>query len=281
MPRARHNHPAPKTALFLKRLSANSPSDIHAFYALAKAAHISKSHALHIAWRAGYGFKGGKTRHLDASGFLPKTLTPLARQYATQLPHILKQYEHFFLALTKEARKKGVPYEMLKDAQVDASLAALNKYDPSKGTLSSYVTRAWKLPITAAAGRFFRLKQLNRPAEHARATPDRRLGKRRLGYSPAGKYSDELPARNPTPFEINALHDERGDLQRAIATLSDVEQRVLRHRFKLDGHEWLTHKELAKQIGKTASGTHFIEQRALRKLREALDRDAPMEWLKE
>jgi RNA polymerase primary sigma factor len=81
-------------------------------------------------------------------------------------------------------------------------------------------------------------------------------------------FGDLLPDEN-VPCSDELLSDEqlKGEIERAMHTLTEGEARVLRMYYGLDGHESMTLEEIGSYVGRTRERVRQIKEKALSKLR--------------
>jgi len=81
-------------------------------------------------------------------------------------------------------------------------------------------------------------------------------------------FGDLLPDEN-VPCSDEVLSDEqlKGEIERAMHTLTEGEARVLRMYYGLDGHEAMTLEEIGSYVGRTRERVRQIKEKALGKLR--------------
>jgi RNA polymerase sigma factor (sigma-70 family) len=83
---------------------------------------------------------------------------------------------------------------------------------------------------------------------------------------PKGRHLDELADPEGDPHEQAVASLEAARLRRLIGKLPELEQRVLRWRYGLNG-ERLAHRQVAARLGVSVGTAWTLEQRALEMLR--------------
>ena len=144
-----------------------------------------------------------------------------------------------------------------------ALLRSVDKFDCSRGfKFSTYACRAIISSFSSSSAKSARYR-VHFPTE----------------FDPALEKSDELERRRETE-EAETVDELRGVLNENLAGLSDVEKQVLSARFDLDRPMGMdgpprskTLKQVAELIGVTKERVRQIQNKALDKLRIALDDD--------
>jgi len=92
-------------------------------------------------------------------------------------------------------------------------------------------------------------------------------------------FGDLLPDEN-VPCSDEVLSDEqlKGEIERAMHTLTEGEARVLRMYYGLDGHEAMTLEEIGSYVGRTRERVRQIKEKALSKLRHPARADTLKEY---
>ncbi|MEE3233784.1 MAG: RNA polymerase sigma factor RpoD/SigA [Candidatus Latescibacterota bacterium] len=92
-------------------------------------------------------------------------------------------------------------------------------------------------------------------------------------------FGDLLPDEN-VPCSDEVLSDEqlKGEIERAMHTLTEGEARVLRMYYGLDGHEAMTLEEIGSYVGRTRERVRQIKEKALSKLRHPARSDTLKEY---
>jgi RNA polymerase primary sigma factor len=92
-------------------------------------------------------------------------------------------------------------------------------------------------------------------------------------------FGDLLPDEN-VPCSDEVLSDEqlKGEIERAMHTLTEGEARVLRMYYGLDGHESMTLEEIGSYVGRTRERVRQIKEKALSKLRHPARSDTLKEY---
>lgn len=147
-----------------------------------------------------------------------------------------------------------------------ALLRSVDKFDCSRGfKFSTYACRAILSSFSSSSAKTARYR-VHFPTE----------------FDPALEKSDELERRRETE-EAETVDELRGVLNGNRAGLSEVEQQVLSARFDLDRPMSIdgpprskTLKQVAELIGVTKERVRQIQNKALDKLRLALDDDEPV-----
>jgi RNA polymerase primary sigma factor len=88
--------------------------------------------------------------------------------------------------------------------------------------------------------------------------------------------SEMIPdPRNPSPERGMVRDDEFATIRKLLDAIDEREARILRMRFGFDGHEPLTLKEIAAEIGISRERVRQIADEALRKLNSQLADERP------
>ena len=92
-------------------------------------------------------------------------------------------------------------------------------------------------------------------------------------------FGDLLPDEN-VECSDEVLSDEqlKGEIERAMHTLTEGEARVLRMYYGLDGHEAMTLEEIGSYVGRTRERVRQIKEKALSKLRHPARADTLKEY---
>lgn len=177
--------------------------------------------------------------------------------------HIIQANLSLVPAMAKRTKTTGVD---LGDLVCEGNLALLrsvDKFDCSRGfKFSTYACRAILSSFSSSASKSSRYRSLF-PTE----------------FDPALERSDYLEKRRAEQ-ELESVRELRTILDQNHANLSGVERKVLEARFDLlrdpfapGGPESKTLKQVAELIGVTKERVRQIQNRALDKLRSAMDSD--------
>lgn len=88
-----------------------------------------------------------------------------------------------------------------------------------------------------------------------------------------GRVMPEMPSSLPSPEEEAEAHLTAGELQRALAHLTPLQQQVIVLRFI----EGLTHSQVARIMGRSEGAIRILQYRALEALRRLLAEAGPRE----
>lgn len=163
------------------------------------------------------------------------------------------------LAMAKRTRLTGVDYnEMISEGNM-ALLRSVNKFDCGRGfKFSTYACRAI-------------LKSFSRVAMRT----SRYRGTFPVEYDPSIEKSDHLD-RKRDDVEANCVDDLKNILSQNAASLTAVEETVIRQRFALDASDSevpvpKTLEQVGEVIGVTKERVRQIQNKALKKIRVALE----------
>jgi RNA polymerase sigma factor (sigma-70 family) len=163
------------------------------------------------------------------------------------------------LAMAKRTRLAGIDFnEMISEGNM-ALLRSVNKFDCGRGfKFSTYACRAI-------------LKSFSRVAMRT----SRYRGTFPVEFDPAIEKSDHID-RKREDVEANCVDDLKAILSKNTADLTEVEKTVIRQRFALDrdGAELpvpKTLEQVGQVIGVTKERVRQIQNKALKKIREALE----------
>ncbi|HRX85893.1 MAG TPA: sigma-70 family RNA polymerase sigma factor [Phycisphaerae bacterium] len=163
------------------------------------------------------------------------------------------------LAMAKRTRLAGVDFnEMISEGNM-ALLRSVNKFDCGRGfKFSTYACRAI-------------LKSFSRVAMRT----SRYRGTFPVEYDPSIEKSDHIE-RKRDDVEANCVDDLKTILSQNKAELTDVEKTVIRQRFALDANNGdvpvpKTLEQVGSVIGVTKERVRQIQNKALKKIREALE----------
>ncbi len=164
------------------------------------------------------------------------------------------------LAMAKRTRLNSIDYnELISEGNV-ALLRSAEKFDCSRGyKFSTYACRAILKSFSRVAMRASRYR-VHFPVE----------------FDPAMEKSDYLD-RKRTDHEADCVDELKNILVQNIADLSDVERKVIRERFALEHTAYpepptpKTLEEVGTLIGVTKERVRQIQNRALQKIRSALE----------
>jgi len=173
--------------------------------------------------------------------------------------HIVELNMPLVLAMAKRTRLAGVDFnEMISEGNM-ALLRSVSKFDCGRGfKFSTYACRAI-------------LKSFSRVAMRT----SRYRGTFPVEFDPSIEKSDHLD-RKRDDVEANCVDDLKAILSQNTAALTEVEKTVIRQRFALDcsGAEVPVPKTLEQVgdvIGVTKERVRQIQNKALKKIREALE----------
>jgi RNA polymerase primary sigma factor len=166
------------------------------------------------------------------------------------------------LAMAKRTRISGIDLsDLISDGNM-ALLRAVNKFDASRGyRFSTYACRAILKSFSRLAARMSRHRMLF-PTE----------------FDPALEKGDPSELRRENA-EGDAVHELKAILGNNGAQLSDVEKTVIQARFALtaeqrDAGKGKTLEQVGQMIGVTKERVRQIQNKALGKLRSALEQEA-------
>ena len=172
---------------------------------------------------------------------------------------IVEQNVPLVLAMAKRTRLAGVDFnEMISEGNM-ALLRSVNKFDCGRGfKFSTYACRAI-------------LKSFSRVAIRA----SRYRGTFPVEYDPSIERSDHLEKKRQD-VETNCIDDLKDILAQNMADLTTVEQTVIKQRFALErvGSEIpvpKTLEQVGRIIGVTKERVRQIQNKALKKIRDALE----------
>lgn len=162
------------------------------------------------------------------------------------------------LAMAKRTRLSNVNFSELISEGNMALLRAIEKFDVGRGfKFSTYACRAILKAFSRESMKQSRYRQ-RFPAE----------------FDPDLEKSDFLES-NRENVEADCVDQLRGIIQRNAAELNEIEQTVIRERFaisdSIDGEPPKTLEEVGELIGVTKERVRQIQNKALIKIREALE----------
>lgn len=167
------------------------------------------------------------------------------------------------LAMAKRTRLSSVDFSDLISEGNMALLRSADKFDCSRGfKFSTYACRAIIKSFSRVAMRTSRYR-----------------GRFPVEFDPAFEKSDYIERKREN-IEEDCVDELRGILRRNVAELSGIEQAVLDARFALDQAPDdpiaapRTLKQVGKMMGVTKERVRQIQNRALRKLRAVLEKEA-------
>jgi RNA polymerase primary sigma factor len=202
---------------------------------------------------SGKRLSAAKTRELIAWGHRAVSIRSEIVQF--NLPLVL--------AMAKRTRLNGIDYnELISEGNV-ALLRSVEKFDPGRGfKFSTYSCRAILKAFSRVAMRTSRYR-----------------GRFPVEYDPAMEKSDFLD-RKRLNVEIDCVDELKRILVENTADLNTVEQRVIKERFALvefpgatDEQKPKTLEQVGQLIGVTKERVRQIQNRALRKIRSALEHE--------
>lgn len=182
------------------------------------------------------------------------------REVAEVRDELVRENMPLVLAMAKRTRITGIDLTDLISEGNLALLRAVNKFDCARGyKFSTYACRAI-------------LKSFSRVAARA----GRHRGRFPTEYDPSLEKSDHQE-RSRAIAQRECVHELQTILDENIANLSDVEQKVILARFALDrpepdaSYKAKTLEEVGEMIGVTKERVRQIQNKALTKLRLALE----------
>lgn len=165
------------------------------------------------------------------------------------------------LAMAKRTRITGVDLTDLISEGNLALLRSVDKFDCARGyKFSTYACRAILKSFSRVA---------SRASRHRRRFPTE--------FDPALEKSDYIAQRRAA-LEVDCVDELKAVLGENLARLSDVERKVIRARFALDETDYKvngsgkTLEQVGQMIGVTKERVRQIQNKALGKLRAALER---------
>ncbi len=160
------------------------------------------------------------------------------------------------LAMAKRTRLSNVDFAELISEGNMALLRAIEKFDVARGfKFSTYACRAILKAFSRASMKQSRYRQ-RFPAE----------------FDPDMEKSDFLETKRES-LEADCVVQLREIILRNAADLNDIEATVIRERFAITGDQPKTLEEVGQIIGVTKERVRQIQNKALDKLREALEEE--------
>ncbi|MDD5163755.1 MAG: sigma-70 family RNA polymerase sigma factor [Candidatus ainarchaeum sp.] len=238
---------------FQRLVASNGFVNLQQVLSVARKHNIPEEHAKRIAFQLGFLVRKNRRPTIE---HIPER--NIARANLKIFAATFKKFEKLFWQFANPYIAKGVPETMRYNYCMDYSMATIGKFRGARSKLNSWVTNGWAQAMRSAYRDFL-----------TREKKEHTVGSKKKGYS----FWDTQGSEQMRPEEETILFEQRQRLHKALAQLPAREREIIQRYYGIGTGISETHQEIGDSLGISRTASTQNVERALKKLREALQEE--------